>query len=823
MVTARFLKRIVAGGACALALASAAAAQAPATSFAIARGDLKAALDAYVRQSGVQLIYRIEDVRGVRSGGAHGRLTRDQALAQILAGTPFTVRRDISGAVAVVRDPGPKGAQAQAAPDPPTILEEVIVTGKTGAQPVRAISGSVSALGGDQLETMGANSFEDYLKRTPGVVFNAAAPGGSPVTIRGVSTIVGISNNQGTTGYFINDVPLTDPFYSAGIPDIDTFDVDNVTVLRGPQGTLFGAASLGGSVNYQAAPPNLSAYQLHVQVTAESTRGADPGGAAKIMVNAPLVEDRLAVRAVYVHRSDGGYIDNIALGRPNSNRTTVDGGRLELTWRPTSSTRISYLFLDQSQDTADVGYQQPALARPLGKMSLVPEFADFRTRISSLRLDSDLGDATLTATASHHEKSSHTAGDATSIFAGALPGVTPVSDDLAVDSEGWAFEARLASRPGRRLEYLVGAYHDQIDERLRQTFSAPNATALIETLYGPTFGPGIGAASAPGGVFFFADVPIKGEETAAFGETTYHLTGQLKITGAGRLFYTRMANATTTGGFFNLLSSGAIQSVLSGAQSQTGFAPKASITWTPNADVLVYGLVSKGFRFGGPNISASSPGFAIPAEFHSDSLVNYELGTRTDWLGGRLQFDATAFYIDWRDIQLQLYSPLGLTYLANAGKAANYGIEAATTWRVLPGLTLRSNLTYLSATLASSYDPGGGLPVIPRGATLPGASKWQVSNVLSYQWAGGPASPLLALSHHYISKAPGDFAAGTPQGGYNEFDTRVTFHLDRVDLSAFAENIGNSHGVTSGSRIGGPLQQFVLRPLTIGLSVNARM
>jgi outer membrane receptor protein involved in Fe transport len=814
------LKSVLAGGMCALMLAGAAAAQTG--DYNIAAGDLKAALDAYARQSGVQLIYRIEDVRGLRTRGAHGVLSPDRALAEILAGSSLELRRDSSGAMAVVRG-GVAEAAPVAPPDPPTLLEEVIVTAKTGAEPARTISGSVSALSGRQLDAMGAQGFEDYLTRAPGAVFNAAVPGLSTATMRGVTTTVGVSNNQGTTGYFINDVPLTDPFYSAGIPDIDAFDVDTVTVLRGPQGTLFGAASLGGAIDYQAARPDLSAYQLRVQASGESTRSGAPGGAAKIMLNAPVVQDRLAVRAVYVHRRDGGYIDNLGIGRADSNRTTVDGGRLQLAWTPSSTTRISYLFLDQTQDTADVGYQEPLRAGPLRKASLIPEAARFRTRIDSLRLDHDLGFATVTATAAYHEKSSTTAGDVTPFFAAALPGAAPVSDLLTADSHGASFELRLASAPGRRLDYVLGAYHDEVDETIRQAYSAPNAAAVIEALYASTYGAGIGAATAPGGTFFAADVPFRGRETAAFGEASYHVTGRLKLTLGGRLFDTGSVSTAATRGFFNLLSSGSMQSSRSGEQHQTGFAPKAAITWTPGPDLLAYGLVSKGFRYGGPNINASSPEFAIPPGFRSDSLVNYELGVRTNWFARRLQVDATAFFIDWSDIQLQLYSPLGLTYLANAGKAKSAGVEATASWRILPDVTLQSNLTYLDAALSEDFDPGGGQPAIPSGATLPGASRWQVSSILSYEWIRGPAAPVLTLSHHYVSSAPGDLAAGAPQGGYNQFDARATFHLPSMELSVFARNIGNSRGVTSASLLNGPLQQFVLRPFTVGLTADVRM
>ena len=152
-------------------------------------------------------------------------------------------------------------------------LEEIVVTATKRPERVRDISGSVSAYDQAALESLGAESFADYLTRTPGVVFNASVPGNSPAIIRGVATTTGIAQAQGTTGYFIDDVPMTDPFYSAGIPDIDTFDVDNITVLRGPQGTLFGSASMGGAINYQAARPDLVEFRR----TFPRQLGPEPG------------------------------------------------------------------------------------------------------------------------------------------------------------------------------------------------------------------------------------------------------------------------------------------------------------------------------------------------------------------------------------------------------------------------------------------------------------------------------------------------------------------------------------------------------------------
>jgi iron complex outermembrane recepter protein len=841
---------------CILFAGSQAALATPKT-FDIGPSDASHSLLEFGRQASIQIIFASEKVKGFTTNAVRGNYEPLDAIHLLLSGTGLSVSEKAGGVLVVepakekrvspgtaregevtYRDSSvaqatqPALTESSSTADgsgrPPQDksdqITEIIVTAKTGSQAVRAISGSVTALTGAQLEASGAQSFEDYLTGVPGVVFNAGIPGLSSVTIRGVSTTVGVNNGQGTTGYFINDVPLTDPFNSAGIPDIDTFDVSDVTVLRGPQGTLFGSASLGGAINYQAAQPNLYDYEAHVQGTVEGTDHGGVGGSGKIMVNVPIVSDMLAIRAVFVHRTDAGYIDNIGTGRKDANETIVNGGRLEIAWQPSSATRVNYMLLEQSEDTADIGDQQPQFAGSLEKNTLIPEPDNFRTTVHNLRLDQDFSFGTLTATATYHEKTSSIQIDYTAPSAPSFPGIDPVRELEILNTDGTTFEVRLASRPGERFDYLVGLYHDDTHEHTNDTFSAANAAAVIESTYSGLFGAGIGQLSAPGGDIFQGYGPFRGQESALFGEATYHFNDQWKLTLGGRAFETKSTSTTTEADFFELVNTGTLQETLAGKQSESNFAPKGALTWTPSNDFMAYALVSKGFRFGGPNISPSSTTFAIPPSFATDSLINYEIGERSSWFDNRLQLDASLFYIDWSNIQLQFYSPAGISYVTNASKATNYGLEDTATWRILPGLTLQTNLTYLEATLGADYSPGAGQAIIPAGATLPGASKWQVANSLSYQWRGGPFEPVFLLSQRYISSAPGDFGGGVPPGGYELFDARATFHFNRFALSAFGDNLGNSHGVTSGQSTAGlPLAQYIVRPRTIGVTVDMKL
>ena len=345
------------------------------------------------------------------------------------------------------------------------------------------------------------------------------------------------------------------------------------------------------------------------------------------------------------------------------------------------------MFLDQSQNTADTGSEQTLAAGRYAKNTLLAERANFSTIIHNLRLDHDLGFATLTATANYHKKRQSTTSDLTNYFGALLGGLAaPVAGPQSAYSKGTTFEVRLASPSGRRFEYLIGAYYDRTTENFIDDFTAP-----------------------------------------------------------------------------------------------------------------------------------------IPPTFKSDSLINYELGARADLFDRKLQLDGTVYYVDWSDIQLRLGTSTGLAYAANAGKARNYGFEGTATLRPTTGLTIQANVTYLNAKLSRAFDPGAGQPIIPKGTTLPGASKWQVSDSVGYQWRKSPLRPSVTLLHRYVSSASSSLTFGGRQGGYNIFDLRTGLQVRNMTLSAFVQNIGDTRGVTNASAYPGtPYAQYLIRPRVLGMTVDVK-
>jgi iron complex outermembrane recepter protein len=790
----------------------------------IPAGNLSAALEYLSMRSGTGLVYRPDQVKGVKTRGVHGVLSPEGAVKQLLEGTGLEVSTDSTGAMLIA---APQViAHKSPSDDEGTLWDEIIVTATKENVPARTIAGSVTVLPGLQLDTVGAQSFADYLTRVPGVLFNAAVPGLSTATIRGVSTTTSLDQGQGTTGYFINDVPLTDPNFTVAIPDIDTFDVNNVSVLKGPQGTLFGSASLGGAINYEAAPPNLSKFEGRVQGTVAGASVGAGSQSEKIMLNVPLVEDRLAIRGVFTYRDDGGYIDNIGTGVKNSNETLVRGGRLEVLWAPTDGTQINYLFLRQFEDTKDLGYQEPAIAGPLEKHTLIAEPFDFKTTINNLRLDQDVGFATLTATAAYHQKAEFFDTDLTATYDGLFNNqLSPIVGPQHAASNGTTFEIRLASKAGGRFDYLVGIMHDLTRESFLDLFEAPGAEQYATRIYDPIFGAGFGQRAATGNIFFTATLDAKGEEEALFGESSFHFNDEWKITLGGRLFGTKVTGATASSGLLEYLTT--VPSVLSfdftSPEKATGFTPKASITWNPTSNIMAYALASKGFRFGGPNVNPPDPKDPFPPTYAPDTLWNYEIGTRTDWLDRTLELDATVFYIDWKNIQVRLITASDLFYATNFGKAKNYGLENTVLWRPIGGLTVQGNVTYLDATLSQAVQFGATNE--PAGATLPGASKWNLGATVRYDWSSTPLQPAVQLSDRFISTAPSGFGFVEPvtQGNYNLLDGRVGGRYDNVEATVFVNNIADKRGVSNSNYgVGSPFEQYIVRPRTYGLTLDYR-
>lgn len=708
----------------------------------------------------------------------------------------------------------PAVAQSTTAPAEAAASDDIIVTASRRDGKLRELAASVSAVSGKQLEELGAQSNADYLGRLPGVVFNEGVSGQSTVVIRGVGTTAGLDQGQGPTGYFVNDVPLTEPGYAAGIPDIDTFDLNRVEVLRGPQGTLFGSSSLGGAVNYITNLADASGFDAAAQGTISSidrTQG-ELSYAVKGMINIPLVTDRLAVRVLAFRRRDAGYIDNLGTGVNGASDLDVEGVRGSIVATLDPLTKLTFIGIYQKNYIAD-SQTAFSLFGPYARSTINRAPADYRMMISSLRLDHTFDFANLVVIGSISDKTHDLTSDVsrTAVVRTFVPNGAISREYQFTNMK--TLEARLSSPGTGNFNWLIGGIYSSTYGEVDNPSYAPGGAAALAARYP--------AAQLDGDIYNRGRSFRSGSELAAFGEVSLKFLDTFTATVGGRLFDTRYSIYIRRVGISYPLTG---QFIPLNESKENGFVPKYSLAWRPSQDLTVYATAAKGFRFGNPNTLTPVAGFDTPTEWKSDSVWNYEIGTHARIAGGLLDIDASIFNIDWSNIQVRLVRPIdSMTYGSNAGSARIRGAEFSGTLRPVTGLTLTANVTYLDAKLTETVLTAS--PPLLAGTQLPGASEWQISDSISYRFPGD-MRPTITLSHRYLSDAPETLQQPTIRvGGYHQFDARVAVDIGDFNLAAFASNIGNTRAVSFGYGTGTGIGQneFIIRPRQIGLTVNWKM
>jgi outer membrane receptor protein involved in Fe transport len=692
---------------------------------------------------------------------------------------------------------------------------EIVVTATKREQSVRDVPGSISAVSEATLQKLNAQSLSDYITRVPGVVFNDYQPGVSEVVIRGIASSTYHEANQSTTGYYLNELPLGEPGFPLVIPDVDSFDVKRVEVLRGPQGTLFGSSSLGGAVNYIVNEADPSRFDAGFEGSLSSTRRAgEPSYSAKAMVNAPLVTDKLAVRLVALQRFDAGFLDSPGIGDKGSNDLRVRGLRGSIVFTPTETTRISALSMYQEYDLDDQTYVFiiPGV-RNYTRPNTVREYQDSDFQMHSLRIEQDLGFATLTAVGSYTKK------HARSRFDYGLGAFDPRTDTPLVgvgfgNSKTKYAELRLASPSDGRFRWLIGANYTQLrgfgDDRLQLEGIADYVDANPGE-----FDDQPSSVITPDDYTSRSTYTNRVTEKAVFGELSYDLLDSLTLTLGGRVFEYRTRPQAT------LLPNADLVPPFTytpASDKQSDFIPKASLTYKPSDDFMVYALYSEGFRVGGINVFAL-PYPDLPQSFGSDTTKNFEVGTRFDLIDKTLTVDLTAYHIDWSNIQARLFTPDIRAYTVNGGGADIDGVELSLTLRPTRNLSFSSNVSYndarLSSLLPDSFAPGGGYA---KGSRLPGASEWILSNSIDLSFPDSKLKPRISLSHRYQSAAPVAFGATLERGDYHIVDLNASITVaDRIEVGLFAKNLFDQYGILNAPfSFAGSVQ----RPRTIGATVR---
>jgi iron complex outermembrane recepter protein len=715
------------------------------------------------------------------------------------------------------------GNSVQAQERPKEELDVVVVTAQKVEQSLIDVPQSISVIGGDDLERVQALNMLDYMKMVPGLQLTQSTPGFGRVVMRGINT-GGVAS---TVGVYVDETSFGS---SSGLAngailaaDFDTFDVARVEVLRGPQGTLYGASSLGGVLKYVTNEPQFDSFEGRVRGTFESVADGDMSYSGAAMFNIP-VSDSVAIRASGFYRNLGGFIDSIGTDgsdvEDDINGSVVSGGRVSMLFEPNEkfSLRLSAFTQDIESESATAVDSDPETGETLyGRLShsqFVPESANVTYRVYNATAVFDLGGFDLTSATSYGELKQRYRDDYTVIISDLLEAIFEVPNESYVQQttgvERFTQELRLSSHENEKFDWLVGAYYTDEQGLIDQDVHVVDPGTLDDIEGLPAIGTGV--------------IDSKYKEYALFVNGTIKFTPRFDLTLGGRYSENDQEELQTTDG---LLFGGA--SEIPGDSSEDvftwSFAPKFKV----NERLALYARAAKGFRPGGPNALAPNAPPGTPSSYNSDSIISYELGVKGDNEARTFSFDAAAFHIDWKDIQL-LARVNGVGINTNAGGAVSDGVEVSLGFRPADGLRLSLTGAYTDAKLTEDTDlllVGG-----RDGDRLPYTPKTSFSGSADYEWNIGENEAFVGASYSRLSRVPGGFdaeflATNDRQrylSAYQTLDARAGLDFGTFSVELFGRNLTNEEGKTSAEAGATPLGAIatgVIRPRSFGLTVTA--
>jgi outer membrane receptor protein involved in Fe transport len=737
-------------------------------------------------------------------GSRWALLSRVSLIALFAAAFPFAARaQDGAGAVGT---------------------DEIVVTARKRAETVQDAPLSIQAFGAAQLEQLNVASFEDYARFTPSVAFVSEGPGQSKVVIRGIAESTGAADGGGrsSAALYLDEQPIT---VDASSPDPRIVDVERIEVLSGPQGTLYGASSQSGTIRIITNKPNASAFSGYGEATLRTMEEGEGSYDVNGALNIPLVEDRLALRVTGYDAEDGGFIDNILGTTPGGtvdnadvagddiNTSHTTGARIAARWEINADWSATAAYLFQDVDVDGRSDYDPALG-DLQAVRFFNETFNDEWDQTALTLEGDLGFADLVVTGAYFNRKVAYINDNTaydqylSTLAAYLPlydfGPDPTGfNDGRSDDKRTTFEARLASKDnGSRWGWIVGAFYQDGENGFtlnshvtdfENSGGFANAQAALALAGAP--------ALAPTDVYFYQTGRYEQQQFAVFGELSFDLTETLTATIGGRWY-----DAEGTGRLRTQLPFGAPETVLDANDnpvvtledsrldySEDGFLTKVNLTYKATDDALIYATYSEGYRLGGGN--RQRPFLAVPAQYKSDFLTNYEVGWKTQWDDGRVTFNGAAFFMVWEDIISDIANPDpdGPIFFVtvNAGEAEVTGIELEGAWRPFERFELGGSATFLNAELTK---PSAQLP-LPEGARLPVSPevKWAVyaEYRLAAEFLG--AEPYLRADYSFTGDSVNsiDPSVAATQESYTLLNLQAGLDAADWSFNVFVNNVAD--------------------------------
>jgi iron complex outermembrane recepter protein len=722
----------------------------------------------------------------------------------------------------------PKASQAQRSTA--QMYEEIVVTAQKRSQSVQDVPVSVSVLDQRLMEKRSIDEFSDFARLVPSLSFQDQGASQGQIAMRGIASapVAGDEpNSKESVGIYFGEVPVATSRFN---PDLNLFDIERVEALRGPQGTLYGAGSLSGTIKIMPNQPDASEFSAAVDSSVSSTRNGGVNYGVNAMVNIPVVEDTFALRAVLSSRFDDGFVDNIARDEPHANDEQISTARLTGKYWVTDQLTMTGMLIYQDSDTdgfpsndtlvggADIGLNELEQSRAteegitdefvLYNLVVEYEFDSFQILSSTSLWDRDITfDIDLTS--------------GLDLAFGSFGLQYPLND--TTELQDIVEEVRFTSTGDGPFHWIGGVYFQKQERVYQQSIPVEG--------YSDATGTDTEAVGSFDNIFE-SKLSFDEEQVAVFGELSYDLTDKLTATAGLRWFdvtqdFTISAQGVLNGGFTLPRSVTA---------SEDGYNPKFLLSYEVSDDVLVSAIASRGFRLGGTNdvipVSVCADDLSAlgltkgPESFESESLWNYEVNAKSAFADNRVILNAAVFFIEYEDIQATRRLNCGYGYTDNAGTAESKGVEFELITSLMEGLDFTFGGNYVDAHLTSSDtivgEKGDRLPLHPRvslnasiqyGFDL--TSEWYTYVGYDHQYTGEIVSVLGYRDDTTLPQPLDDYSTGA-----------IRIGAERGDFEAVVSvtNVWDERAELFERSFFGDLQRFKFRnqPRTVGLTVRTR-
>lgn len=753
-------------------------------------------------------------------------------------------------------------------------IETITVTSTRRSENQQAVPLAVQAISGAQLQQLGIDSFEDYIALLPGVSSEGQGPGKQETYIRGVSAgradvrLAGIGGEP-SVAFYLDETPITTPGRNI---DLYAVDLQRIEVLKGPQGTLFGASSQAGTVRLITNKPVLGEFRAGGEVGMSSTKSGGISNKTEGYVNLPIIEDEFAIRIAAYNSTDGGFIDNAlstaqlpltnpglggsvpssrqvvsnsTLAKDDYNEATHRGVRISGLWQINDEWDLLVQHTNQQLDTEGSFEYDPSISTEddLNTATFSPTAGDDKVDLTQWTLNGMLGGLEVIYNGSFTNRTFQGNTDYTAYieigpfvpyYICSYPGYDECFSPVMTTSEQFetervVHEIRVATNAEDRFRAIGGVFYDdqQLNTLTDFTYAGSIAAGFSPNFPIPGAYTNTDGSARPPGVTYFNDYQSDREEVSVFGELAYDVTEEVTVTVGARHYNIEMGLMGQSP--FGQRASGPeadggtnVDSRLAGLTPATisGTIYKANIRWEMNADAMFYATYSEGFRGGGFNRAVGTGG--IPATFDTDDVVSVELGWKTTWLNNTLRFNGAIYNVDFSDMQQGVLdlSIANSSFFDNVGSADINGVEFELNWAATDNVDLFGSFSYIDSELTDI--PNTLVNITPVGSNLPYAPENEgVVGARYYQNIGDFAAVFQGVFKWTDSRFNSLVAADRVElPSYNQVNLSASIGKDDWKATLFIDNATDSLGQVAAGSADNVFRVSPTRPRTVGFRIS---